>query len=336
MKKLLIAALLLFPTLAFAQVVPSFDTNLSYGSTGSEVSALQEFLVDQHLLASQFVTGNFYSITLAAVKAFQTAESITPVSGYFGPISRETANSILAMEVPQSEGNAATTTLPVDLSASSTTLPIYQTLTVPYTPPQEPTMPVYGDVTPPQAPTPNPIVVAPPTCTVSMGVNMPPSSFVGMDNVAGIVTWTSTNAVSGLLMVNGKGVNLTPVAGGTIKDFTIHPNDEPYVATFVGTDGSNVTCTPNFTPQIIGQMVSLTAAYNSQSQTFGQDIQNLKAQAQTQINTLNQSGGEIGYVTGEIAQVNATEETQVEQVETEANAATASYSSQMSALSTIQ
>lgn len=131
MKKLAFGLVLLaLPLFASAQVV-TFDTNLSYGSTGSEVSALQEFLVDQHLLASQFVTGNFYSITLAAVKAFQTAESITPVSGYFGPISRETANSIVAMEAPQSEGNAATTTQPVNLSQSTTTPSIPS-----YTPPQ--------------------------------------------------------------------------------------------------------------------------------------------------------------------------------------------------------
>lgn len=126
MKKLLLVVLFLFPTLAFAQT--TFDTNVSYGSTGSDVSALQEFLVTQHLLDPQFVTGNFYSLTLNAVKAFQTAESISPVSGYVGPITRETINSILADEIPSSEDNAATSTEPVDLSQSTTTPT--------YTPPQ--------------------------------------------------------------------------------------------------------------------------------------------------------------------------------------------------------
>lgn len=122
MKKLLLVVLFLFPTLAFAQT--SFDTNLSYGATGSGVTALQEFLVTQHVLAPQYVTGNFYSLTLAAVKTFQTDESISPVSGYVGPITRSTINTILASEVPVSEGDAATSTEPVDLSQSTTT-PVY-------------------------------------------------------------------------------------------------------------------------------------------------------------------------------------------------------------------
>lgn len=130
MKKLLLVGLFLFPTLAFAQ---TFDTNLSYGSTGSDVSALQEFLVTQHVLAPQYVTGNFYSLTLAAVKSFQTAESISPISGYVGPITRETINSILASEVSTSEENAATTTEPVDLSAT-TTVPAYTPPQVIYVP----------------------------------------------------------------------------------------------------------------------------------------------------------------------------------------------------------
>lgn len=122
MKKLLIAGLFLFPAIVSAQVT-TFDTNLSYSSMGSDVTALQEFLVTQHLLAPQYVTGNFYSLTLAAVKSFQTAESITPISGFVGPITRETINTILASEVSVNEGDAATTTLPVDLSQSTTTSP---------------------------------------------------------------------------------------------------------------------------------------------------------------------------------------------------------------------
>lgn len=99
----------------YAQTI-TFDTNLSYGSTGSEVSALQEFLVEQGVLNPQYVTGNFYSVTLAAVKEFQTKESISPVSGFVGPITRSTINTLLEQEVPVSEGNAATTTEPIDLS----------------------------------------------------------------------------------------------------------------------------------------------------------------------------------------------------------------------------
>lgn len=143
--KPLIIGLVLFSLPLFA--LADFQTNLSYGSTGSDVNALQEFLVSQHLLAPQYVTGNFYSLTLAAVKAFQSAESVTPVSGYFGPITRATANTILASEAPQSEGNASTTTEPVDLSQGTTT-PTYMPSQVAYVPvyTQSNSSPTFGSV----------------------------------------------------------------------------------------------------------------------------------------------------------------------------------------------
>lgn len=327
MKYLLIGALFLFPTLAFAQ---TFDTNLSYGSTGTEVSALQEFLVTQHVLAPQYITGNFYSLTLAAVKAFQTAESITPVSGYFGPISRATANAILVAEAPQSEENAATTTEPVDLSQSTTT-PAYTPPQVIYVPVQTPPVSqsnnqTFGDTQQ---------TVPAPTCTVAMGVNIEPSSFV-MDNVASIVQWSSTNAISGSISIGGHTWNLSPVSGGTMSDITIHQTDQPYIASFVGTNGDNITCSPQFTPSMVGQMVTLTQNYNAQMQTFQQNMNTVQSQADAQIAAFNNSGGEIGFVTGEIAQVNATEETQVEAIETQETTATATYNSQIIALSAIQ
>lgn len=60
-----------------------------------EVLELQEFLTAQGNYSGP-ITGNFYSLTLAGVKAFQTASEISPVSGYFGPLSRAKANSILS------------------------------------------------------------------------------------------------------------------------------------------------------------------------------------------------------------------------------------------------
>lgn len=333
MKSLLIGALFLFPTLVFAQAV-SFQNNLSYGSTGSDVSALQEFLVTQHLLAPQYVTGNFYSITLGAVKAFQTAESISPVSGYVGPITRSTINTILASEAPVSEENAATTTEPVDLSQSTTT-PVYTPPQVIYvqapvqTSPQS-NIPTFGDT--------QPIVTAPaepPTCTVAMGVNIEPSS-PAVSQFAGIVNWTSVNAISGFLTVGRYNVNLTPVSGGTISDFSVHVSDQPYVATFTGTNGGTVTCTPNFTPATLNQMVSLTQTYNSQMQVISQDMTAIQLQDKTQDTALTHSGGEIGFVTGEIAQTDATAETKLEQDEAQENDLTTTYHSQMATLSVVQ
>lgn len=103
--------LILLPSIAFA----SFDADLHYGSTGSAVTALQEFLIDQGVLKGQ-ATGNFYSLTLKAVKEFQKAEGINPTSGYFGPTTRTVANQILLAQVPNSEGNATVTKSGVDLS----------------------------------------------------------------------------------------------------------------------------------------------------------------------------------------------------------------------------
>lgn len=74
----------------------SFDKNLYYGMTGdSDVMALQELLTDQGVYFGP-ITGNFYSLTLSAVKKFQTNNLITPVSGYFGPKTRLIANSLLS------------------------------------------------------------------------------------------------------------------------------------------------------------------------------------------------------------------------------------------------
>jgi len=39
-------------------------------------------------------TGNFYGITLKAVKDFQIAQKIEPVSGYVGPLTRNALNNI--------------------------------------------------------------------------------------------------------------------------------------------------------------------------------------------------------------------------------------------------
>lgn len=120
MKKALLAGVLFL--LPFSALAASFDNNLHYGSTGPEVVALQEFLQDQGVFTGT-ATGNFYSITLKAVKAFQTAEGITPVSGYVGSITRGVINTLLAEQAPDSEGDATTTQAVVDLSTQPTPVP---------------------------------------------------------------------------------------------------------------------------------------------------------------------------------------------------------------------
>lgn len=95
---------LLFPAVSFA----AFDLDLRYGSAGAEVFELQEFLTAEGVYTGP-ITGNFYSLTLAGVKAFQTRESVQPVSGFFGPLTRAKANALLAVELEESDRQASST-----------------------------------------------------------------------------------------------------------------------------------------------------------------------------------------------------------------------------------
>jgi len=93
MKKLALLAVLaiLLPSAAFAA---TFNHNLSYGTTGTDVSSLQQFLTDEGLFSNS-ITATFGPATLKAVIAFQEKEGITPASGYFGATTRADANAIL-------------------------------------------------------------------------------------------------------------------------------------------------------------------------------------------------------------------------------------------------
>lgn len=64
--------------------------DLRYGTKGAQVRELQQFLIDQKILVGS-PTGNFYSITLAGVKAFQKAVGL-PDTGFVGPMTRAEIN----------------------------------------------------------------------------------------------------------------------------------------------------------------------------------------------------------------------------------------------------
>jgi ferredoxin len=68
----------------------SFTQYLSVGSTGGEVSALQQFLSDKGFYSGS-VTGTYGSLTESAVKAFQSAHGISPL-GFVGPSTRAALN----------------------------------------------------------------------------------------------------------------------------------------------------------------------------------------------------------------------------------------------------
>jgi hypothetical protein len=66
----------------------NFTTDLTVGSTGADVSALQQILIDAGFLHIAAPTGYFGDLTKTALAAFQAAHGISPAAGYFGPLTR--------------------------------------------------------------------------------------------------------------------------------------------------------------------------------------------------------------------------------------------------------
>lgn len=87
---LVFLGILIAPSFAYA----AFEQDLYFGVVGGEVAILQQFLTDQGLYTGP-VNGNFFSLTQAGVKRFQERESISPAAGYFGPLTRARANTIV-------------------------------------------------------------------------------------------------------------------------------------------------------------------------------------------------------------------------------------------------
>jgi hypothetical protein len=109
-------------SMAHAQV---FTDNLYYGiHDKSQVSQLQEFLSSQGLYSGP-ITGNFYFLTLGAVKAFQAQQGIIPAAGYFGPVTMAAANKIADVVVGASNSQAISetgTSTPMVQGSSTTQL----------------------------------------------------------------------------------------------------------------------------------------------------------------------------------------------------------------------
>lgn len=95
MKKIAIIIALLIPVISFAAI----DANLKYGMRGTEVQELQEFLIARGFLKGT-ATGNFYSLTLSAVKNYQTVHTI-PATGYVGVMTRGSINKELLTETQE-------------------------------------------------------------------------------------------------------------------------------------------------------------------------------------------------------------------------------------------
>ncbi len=66
----------------------TYTRDLFLGSRGSDVTALQNFLIQQGYLESGYATGYFGQLTQAALIKFQQANNISPALGYFGSKTR--------------------------------------------------------------------------------------------------------------------------------------------------------------------------------------------------------------------------------------------------------
>ncbi len=71
----------------------TFTRDLTIGSTGADVTALQTWLISKGFAISAGATGYFGAQTQAALAAYQAANAITPAAGYFGPITRAKVNA---------------------------------------------------------------------------------------------------------------------------------------------------------------------------------------------------------------------------------------------------
>lgn len=69
---------------------------LTMGSSGAEVTNLQNFLISKGFSIPAGATGYFGAQTQTALAAFQTANGITPAAGYYGPITAAKVASMMA------------------------------------------------------------------------------------------------------------------------------------------------------------------------------------------------------------------------------------------------
>jgi peptidoglycan hydrolase-like protein with peptidoglycan-binding domain len=89
----------------------TFARNLTIGSTGTDVTALQTWLMGKGFSIAAGATGYFGSQTKAALAAYQAANGITPAVGYFGPITRA--------QVAAAGGSTTTTGLPAGCTSTA-------------------------------------------------------------------------------------------------------------------------------------------------------------------------------------------------------------------------
>lgn len=105
----------------------TFTTDLTVGSTGAEVTALQTWLVSKGFLTmpAGVAMGTFGPLTRSAVVAYQTSKGISPASGYFGPMTRASVNAMTPAPTPPGTPGGTTGT-PGSLSGGAGSVESYQ------------------------------------------------------------------------------------------------------------------------------------------------------------------------------------------------------------------
>ncbi len=110
---------------AFAVTTPSctFSRDLQMGVTGDDVKCLQQYLnANGYVISSTGAgapgkeTGEFKSLTQAAVIKWQMANKLSPATGYFGPKSRQAYNALI------NGGSVTSTPKPTDSSSLQSSL----------------------------------------------------------------------------------------------------------------------------------------------------------------------------------------------------------------------
>ncbi len=90
----------------------TFTRDLTIGSHGTDVTALQTWLIGKGFTISAGATGYFGAQTKAALAAWQAANGVSPAAGYFGPLTRAKVASM---------GGSTTTTTTTTTGGTTTT-----------------------------------------------------------------------------------------------------------------------------------------------------------------------------------------------------------------------
>ena len=86
----------------------TFTRDLTIGSTGADVTALQNWLIGKGNAIPAGATGYFGAQTQAALAAWQAANGVSPAAGYFGPITRAKVNAMAGTSTGGSTGSGST------------------------------------------------------------------------------------------------------------------------------------------------------------------------------------------------------------------------------------